>query len=263
VVHAGIRQDQAWQEASMLLALGPSASPVHAQWAALWEVLSQQRQAVGILLPATAAAAAASPSGSDGEAGAGAASLFLVPNMVDPGSKSLFGLIAVPVRREGHLPSAAGSSRPAHGILRHGKHVLPPAAASGLATAAAAVTQSVGWADLDSDAQPNDNATAALELGGGSHYATPRRRAAQVSRPSRLPSIRGFPAEEGQAPPLDGLRVAMVGFAKQHQVGELFAYVCLCVGCGRWLRGVNGKVCQYGRFKVKSVLVQLLPHNHA
>ena len=240
MVRAGIRQDQAWQEASLLLALGPSASPLQAQWAALWEVLSQQRQAVGILLPATAAAAAAPPSGSDGEARAGAASLFLVPNMVDPGSKSLFGLIAVPVRREGHLPSAAGSSRPAHGILRHGGRGAPPAAA------AAAGAQSVGWADLDSDAQPNDNASVALELGGGSHYATPRRRAAQVSRPSRLPSIRGFPAEEGQTLPLDGLRVAMVGFAKQHQVGELCPDVVLGVGV------VEG--CQLERCKLGGAL---------
>ena len=57
-------------------------------------MLSQHRQAVGILLPATAVAAAPR-SGTGGEAGAGAASLFLVPNMVDPATKSLFGLIAV------------------------------------------------------------------------------------------------------------------------------------------------------------------------
>ena len=213
----GVRQDQAWQEASLLLALGPSASPLQAQWAALWEILSQQRQAVGILLPATAAAAAATAtSGTGGEAGAGAPSLFLVPNMVDPASKSLFGLIAVPVRRAGHLPSAASSSRPARGILRG---AAPAAAAGGLAVDAAPGGQSVGWADLDSGAQPNDNASVALELEVGSHYATPRRRAAQVARPSRLPSIRGFQAEEGLALPLHGLRVAMVGFAKQHQVG--------------------------------------------
>lgn len=227
--HAGIRQEHAWQESCLLLALGPGASSLHAQWSALWDMLSGQRHAVGIQLPAGAtaagaAAAAAAASGSGGAAGGGggggAVSLLLVPNIVDPGSKTLFGLIAEPARRIGYKRSLEG--RPAHGILRRAGQVAPDAQA---AAAAAAGRHTIGWPDLEAaDAQTIDSGNAALELGGGRHYASPRRRAVQVSRPTPLPSSRSLPAAGQQGPafagPLDGLRVAMVGFAKTHQVSK-------------------------------------------
>lgn len=219
----------------MLLVLGqapPSQQEAMAQqWMALWEMLRRDRQAIHIPIPAVAAGGG----GREGDGGAATQEgleLFLVPNLLDPASMTLFGLLAVPIPLE--RPDAAAARAPGRGILHRtsAAALVPTTAASGPAAAAGqdARRLPLAWADAGQDDKPGAESAAALELGLGAHYATPRRRAVQVSRPARLPSIRTFVDDTGAPKPLEGLRVALVGFTKHHEVcGHAGAFE----GCGK------------------------------
>lgn len=206
-----------------MLALSPADPAAVGQWAALWDVLHNQRQAVGIHLPAAAAAQAAAAlrgGGGDiaGDAG-GAAGLFLalVPNVLDRQSQSLLGLLAVPMQV---LARAPAGGAPQRSCLRR------PAPAGGAAFGSEPVQKrlrGVGWADDGREDKLTSPEAASLELAVGAHYATPQRRTVQATRPARLPSIHAtvHSFTGGQASPpghLAGLHVAVVGFDCRHEV---------------------------------------------
>lgn len=242
-----------------------------ARWRALWEMLAVNRQAVGLEVPRTDAPAAGacpgasvplgkssgSDGGTEGDGGGSSSSsllLALVPNIFDPANMTMLGLLAAPLQREPRMPATAGHAAATRSILRRsGASVQQAEGAAAVAAAEPAVAAEVAsldavvaegeaadrlrrplvWADSGS------NDKQALELDIGSHYASPGRRAALAARPCRLPTIRSFEEVQagsssgGNSPkPLEGLRVALVGFGKQYEV-------CAARGCtaGGWGEG--------------------------
>ncbi|KAL4857588.1 PHD and RING finger domain-containing protein 1 [Chlorella vulgaris] len=216
----GISQQRTYQVACLLLALDAQSAAAAPQWASLWEWLSRWRQAVAIEVPL-----GSSPKAAGGSAAAGTSAeelwFYLVPNMLDPDSRSLFGLLANPIRSlDTARPLAAAQP------LRSSMKLKRRSLAGGEAARAPSLNRlPVAWADGGLEDKPVAARGAALELPLGPHYAPPSQHVTRPQRSTRLPSIRSFSqpgaAEEGAAKSLEGLRVALVGFEKQAQAPML------------------------------------------
>jgi hypothetical protein len=145
--------------------------------------------------------------------------LHLVPNLMDPQSWTLFGVLAVP--RALQAPATAGRT-PASSLLAR-----PAAAASGEEGEAGggaprrAARPPLAWADEAGEGVAAG--AASLELAAGAHYAAPGPRALLASRSPAPPRIRSFAAGGGaeeEDRPLLHLRVALLGVSKRSQVGS-------------------------------------------
>ena len=193
----------------MLVALGQSPPAVQSatadRWISVWDILSRGRQAVGITIPQPPHAAADDSHG---------LFLALVPNLLDAPSMTLFGLLATPIRSLKRPPAAA--LRPKRGILRRAAEAAEEQNPGGLARRVVE-RQPVAWADGGHDDAPDGQAAAALELGLGAHYGAQWRQAAQVPMPAQRATVPAVPGDS-VSKPLEALRVAVLGFAKHHEV---------------------------------------------
>ena len=194
---------------------------------------------------AVAAAAAAEPATADGSALQAAAAA--VPTEL---------AAAAPEPATGGGEPAAASVQPAASESEEEGELSPTAAAPAAAPAAAAAGEArhqLGWADVCGDRSALDRLDrAALELGKGSHYATPTRLAAGAARPARTPLIRSFEqlveAEAaGSEGPLTGLHVARWGFDKHIDMQDPVRVCCVqtAAGCAqRWTAALPGMAHQ-------------------